>query len=236
MKTFHCLFAISSFLFFFSCIKHKTERPVPAKLDLAKLTDSGSYTVNGITYICNELQSDGGMNAGVNLDTSNGGWKYDPDTLQYSRFYTIGISSDFKGAHGGNLKIRLVQKFAKNELPRNLPGIVAPASDTVLYYPKGNHPYAVDFSRFNTQSGVVLEAFVETANESTRMSTYSDAAAVLPTAIANDSQKDSKFEVINVYMVPGMGHILEAKFSANLFDKYENVQKLENGYIRIHVD
>jgi hypothetical protein len=176
------------------------------------------------------------MNAGVNLDTSNGGWKYDPDTLQYSRFYAIGTSPDGNVEHGGNLKIRLVQKFAKNELTRNFLGIEAPVSDTILYYPKGNHPYAVDFSRFNTQNGVALEAFVETANGRTWMSTYSDLPVLLPTAITNDSQKDSKFEVINVYNVPGNGHVLEAKFSANFFDKDEKVQKLENGYIRIHVD
>jgi hypothetical protein len=226
-----------------SCKKDNTETkqtPLPT-VGVAKLTDSVSYTLDGVTYTCNVLTTEGGGNAGANLDTANGGWQWDVDTVQYRRNYTYGVSP-FMNGNGGNMTIHFIRKFAKAQLTRTVaPGILGPVSDTLLYNPKGNHSYAVDFERFNNQNGIVLD--LGTRNDADRleiMSTYSLQSPRWPTTITNDSQKDSKFEITNIYYIPAYQgwwncHLLEAKFSCYVYDRNEKPH-LANGYIRIHVD
>ena len=214
---------------------------VPAHVDVTKLTDSCSYTLDGIPYMCDKIYSNGGGNYGANLDTT-GGWKWDADTILYGRSYSI-RSTGVYGV-GGDLTIGFVKKFAKSELTRNVNFIKAPVSDTLLYYPKGEQKYAVDFEGFNRHNGVVLEIPTHIGSilgaPLPNLRTNTD-KVYIPTAINADSQRGSKFEITNVYFFPANGvwldhHILEAKFSAIVFDIYENPHRLENGYIRIHVN
>lgn len=204
--------------------------------------DSCSYTLDGVTYTCNVLTGEEGGDAGANLDTLNGGWKWNADTMQYRKSYSYGVSQSFTGENGGRLTVLFAKKFAKAQLTRTVaPGIFGPVSDTLLY-PKGEYPYAVDFDRFNSQNGIVLELVgkVEGGNGTQLMSTYCEQTVRLPTTITNDSQKDAKFEITNVAFVPVYQgwrncHLLEAKFSANVFDSCEKPHHVK-GYIRIHVD
>lgn len=215
-----------------------SQQIVEPSVDVTKLTDSCSYTIDGVTYTCDRPYSNGRGSAGANLDTSNGGWKWDADTLLYSAFYQIGYSSIPNSTQGGNLKITLVKKFGKNQLkPSAGIWVFRPVSDTLLYYPKGQRLYAVDYDRFNSQNGVVLQVMGNTGN----MRTYSYKPVSVSTAISNGSQKDSKFEITNVYWVPASDgwldrHILEAKFTATVFDNDERPHRLENGYLRLHVE
>jgi hypothetical protein len=243
MKTSGIITAIFLISFFFSCNKRKIEVIKQSQVDVSKLTDSCSYTLDSITYTCNVLTAEGGGNAGANLDTLNGGWKWDADTLQYRKSYSYGVSQSFTGGNGGRLTIHFAKKFAKTQLTRTVaPGIFGPVSDTLLYYPKGEYPYAVDFDRFNSQNGIVLELVskVNGVNGTQILSTNSEQSARLPTAVTNDSQKDSKFEITSVSFVPAYQgwwncHLLEAKFSANVFDGSEKSHHVV-GYIRIHVN
>jgi hypothetical protein len=229
-----------------SCKKDNAETTTQAPEqsdDVTKLADSVSYLLDGITYTCNALTGEGGGIAGANLDTANGGQRWDADTLQYRKDYTYSVSSGFTGGNGGRLQIRFVKKFGKTQLTRTVaPGIPGPVSDTLLYYPKGEYPYAVDFDRFNSQNGVVLELVGPGVggHETQWMSTYSGQMVHSPTTITNDSQKDSRFEITNIAFIPAYQgwwncHLLEAKFSANVFDRSEKPHHV-NGFIRIHVN
>ena len=239
------LFFVCAVLFvsFISCKRDYKETIIqPQQKDITKITDSISYTLNGVTYACNTISGEGGGNAGTHLDTSNGGWKWNTDTLLYWRTYDYGASGSFTGGNAGWLNIKFVKKFAKAQLTGPFIGILTPVSDTLLYYPKGEYPYAVDFERFNSQNGIVLELLgtVSGSNATERMSTNSEKSARWPTTITNESQKDSKFEIINVAYVPAYKgwwncHLIEAKFSANVFDRNETPHHVD-GYIRIHVD
>jgi hypothetical protein len=231
---------------FVSCkkdsIETTTQAPVQSS-DVTKPTDSVSYTLDGTTYTCNVITGEGGGIAGANLETANGGWKWDADTLQYRKDYTYGVSSSFTGGNGGRLTIHFAKKFAKAQLTRAVaPGILGPVSDTLLYYPRGGYPYAVDFDRFNSQNGIVLKLVgtVNGGNGTQLLSTYSVQMVRLPTTITNDSQKDSKFEITNISFVSAYQgwwncHLLEAKFSASVFDSSEKPHHVD-GYIRIHVN
>jgi hypothetical protein len=211
-------------------------------VDVTKLTDSCFYTLDGIPYICDYFYSRRFANRGANLDT-NGGWKWDPDTLLYSRSYSI-RSSGVYGYNGGDLTITFAKKFAKSQLTRNVGfNIMGPRSDSMLYYPKGEQKYAVDFDGFNRYNGVALDIPTDIGSVGgfrSVLRTYSE-QVYIPTNINTNSQKDSKFVITNVYFFPPNGswlesHILEAKFSAIVFDRWEMPHRLENGYIRIHIE
>jgi hypothetical protein len=243
MKVSVGIIVISLIYFFLSCNKHKIKVIKQPQIDVSKLTDSCSYTLDGITYTCNVLTGEGGGNAGANLDTLNGRWKWDADTMQYRKSYSYGVSQNFTGGNGGTLTIHFVKKFVKTQMTRTVaPGILGPVSDTLLYYPKGQYPYAVDFDRFNSQNGIVLELIgkVNGASGAQIMSTNCEQPVRIPTTITNDSQKDSKFEITSISFVPAYQgwwncHLLEAKFSANFFDGSEKSHHVD-GYMRIHVN
>ena len=88
MKTLSLLFTIAAVLLFSSCGKNPIELEPKPKEDiftwLAKVKDSCSYTIDGKVYICESLASTGWGNRGTNLDTSNGQWKWHPDSLLYN--------------------------------------------------------------------------------------------------------------------------------------------------------
>lgn len=218
---------------------------LPPSVEATKITtlsDSCSFTLDGVSYIHDEAYETVRRNAGANLDTMNGEWKWDSDTLQYGVSYSIGSQPSGAGTVGG-LTVSFVKKFAKSQLTRAIiSGIVGPVSDTLLYYPKGEQQYAVDYDRFNSQNGVALE-IITTSNSGVKdvLRTYSTEMVHLPARIKTNSEKDSKFEITNIHFFPAIesgpnSHVLEAKFSAVLFDKNEKSHRLENGYLRINID
>lgn len=215
--------------------------PVPvAPVDVTKLTDSCYYILDGTPFICDKIYSRGSWNNGANLDTT-GGWKWDPDTTFYGRSFSI-RSTGIYGSVGGDLTVTFLKKFAKSQLTRNVNFMKAPVSDTMLYYPKGEQKYAVDFQGFSRYNGVVLELPTNIGSVGgfpSLLKTYND-NVYRPTVINADSQIGSKFEITNIYFFPANGsyidhHIVEAKFNAIVFDRWENPHRLEKGYIRIHV-
>lgn len=77
------------------------------------------------------------INRGAKLDTSTGVWKWDPDTIQYVRFFLIGTAQSFNVSHPGNMKLSFVQKFAKSDLMETNYQFYGPMADTLLNYPLG---------------------------------------------------------------------------------------------------
>lgn len=229
---------------FFSCKKETTESsgPISYPPAVSMRIDSASYTLDGVTYSCNTMYGDEWANRGANLDTSTGVWKWDADTLQYVRSYLIGTSQSFRGSHPGDIKLSFVQKFAKSDLRQTNNQFYSPVSDTLLYYPKGNRPYMMDYYRFNRENGVLLSVRVGPAGPvPIYWTSYATkASALLPPTLTQDSQKDSKFDITNVSFVPGSGgapnkHAVEARFSCLVFDYDEKPHRVENGYVRILV-
>src|SRR4051812_277833 len=90
MRALSILSIASVVLVFASCHKNKIEQQQDILAWLNTVKDSSSYTIDGKNYICDHLGSTGWGNQGMNLDTSHGHWKWDPDSVLYStafRFY-----------------------------------------------------------------------------------------------------------------------------------------------------
>ena len=231
---------------FLSCRKEITQSPgqtpAPLPVDVAKHTDSAAYTLDGLTYTCNSHYGDTWSNRGANLDTSNGVWKWDADTIQYVRTYSMGTLQAFSGDRRGNIDLSFVQKFAKKDLKQTSYQFFTTTSDTLLFSPKGNRSYMMDYNRFNTENGVLLSVKVGSigAVPIAWLSYASKDSPRFPPMLPSGIQKDSKFEIINLSFVPasdgyGDRYILEARFSCLLFDSDGNPHRLENGYVRIRV-
>jgi hypothetical protein len=223
---------------FLSCKKENYKsfslNPVQ-QIDTAKLTDSCSFTIDGNVFILDQIIAGGKGNSGANLDTTTR--KFDSDTIQYQVSYKLVSSHPQTISNNNKLTVYFVKKICKNDLIRNVGfGIMGPVSDTTLYYPKGQHPYAVDFDRFNSQNGIVLNLSAPSINQTDALISYINQSAYWQSSLNNNCQADSKFEITYIYNLPNGAHLLEAKFTANLFDRNEKLKKLENGYLRIHVD
>ena len=228
---------LSSFIF--CLISCKKEEGAPNTTDpqtnLSKIADSCSYTIDGMQFICDKPSTDGRGNAGANLDTTNNSWKWDSDSIQYRVMYGLDKISNTPAPNDGRLIIYFVKKYGKNQLINPIGGIMAPVTDTPLYL-KGIQNYAIDYNRFNRQDGIALEVTNRTGTSSEILLTYINASPFSSTTLKNDCQENSQFEIINVNKLPNGGRIIEAKFTANLFDKYERIKRLENGYLRINVE
>ena len=225
---------LSSFIF---CLISCTKRPpntTDPQTKLSKITDSCSYTIDGVQFICDKPSTDGRGNAGANLDTTNKSWKWDTDSIQYRVMYGLDKISNTPAQNDGRLIIYFVKKYGKNQLINPIGGIMAPLTDTPLYL-KGIQHYAIDYDRFNSQDGIALQVTNRTGTSSEILFTYIDASPFSSTTLNNDCQQNSQFEIINASKLPNGGRIIEAKFTANLFDKNERLKRLENGYLRINV-
>ena len=99
------------------------------------------------------------------------------------------------------------------------------------------HKFAVEFERFNNDEGVVLTMDKWTGSSFERLSTSSKTPVSWPTTIGPQSHNNSEFEIVKVQQVPYgyRGHIIEARFSANVFDRQEQAKRVE-GYVRFRID
>lgn len=95
----------------------------------------------------------------------------------------------------------------------------------------GKYPYAVDLEKENTQNGIVIEIL---SNKQFLKTNGPDLFGV-PTLINKDAQKGSTFEVTKLTNIESDVYLLEAKFSATLFDHEEKPKKVENGYLRLRI-
>ena len=203
------------------------------QISINPISDSCSYTINGMQFICDKPYGEGRVNAYANFDVTTNNW--DSDTLQYRTMFGFYKASNPSAENDGHVIIHFVKKYPKNQLIKPILGILAPVTDTPLYV-KGTRNYAVDFDRFNSQNGIALEVVNRTGTSTETLLTFIYASRFAATTLNNDCQSNSQFEILNMYKDSDGRNIIEAKFTSNLFDKFENLKRLENGYMRIHVE
>ncbi len=238
MKFLHLLPAIVITAFIFSCKKDNASPVVKSVITpatIAYVTDSCTYTIEGKRYTCDSYVSFGRGDAGAHLD-SNHHWH--SDSTQYHTEFILIKKEDGNKTDDGYIDITFIKNYSKNQLTKTWPiNIAGPESENELYK-KGYYKYALDYKRFNTQSGIAIDVINRLDGSSTaeHCITYIDAPAFSPTKIGANSQDNSKFEIVSFSALPDGSHLMEARFEANVFNPQELVKRLENGYIRIHVD
>ncbi|MFD2284679.1 hypothetical protein GJU39_03225 [Pedobacter petrophilus] len=208
------------------------EPPIDKPDPLALLGDSASYTINGKLITVNKVNSFGGFNLQPNskVDSIVKYTHYisgDKDSIMFGQRYDI-HDVDYHN----DISVVFAKKFNKKNMNSNN-GIWSntPKNYLEMFY-TGNYPYAVDLYKENTQNGIAI--FVR--NEKQFFKTSGQDYFGSATTITKDAQKDSKFEVIKLTKLKTGSYMLEAKFSATIFDENEKPKKVENGYLRLKLN
>lgn len=234
MKNRNLLGLLLVLFFLASCKKDNlTIEPPMEKPDAsALLRDSAAYTIDGKLITVNKVNSFGGFNLQPNskIDSIINYASYisgDKDSIMFGQRYDI-HDVDYHN----DISVVFAKKFNKKNLnSNNSLWSNTPKNYLEMFY-TGNYPYAVDLYKENTQDGVAI--FVRTENQSFK--TSGPDIFGQPTTIKKNAQKDSKFEVTKLTKLKTGSYMLEAKFSATIFDHEEKSKKIENGYLRLKLN
>ena len=97
----------------------------------------------------------------------------------------------------------------------------------------GERKFAMDFTRNNSQNGVVFELF----GDNYGLQTYGYASLAYHALLKPELQSQSKFEVTNLQKLKSGKYLLEAKFNASVYwGDGTNIKKIENGYLRLIIN
>lgn len=194
------------------------------------IKDSVSFKLNGKVYTGNDIFSEeaGNRQPDLKLDSidKNNGHYYSgqKDSVLFDRKYSFWV-----GEGSQNVSFRFIKKYAASQMIKGI-GILLPATDADLFK-LGSYNYSLDFDRFNTQQGIAIEALTQMDGS---LYSYIEAPRPQTTIIKPDAQNGSSFEITSYKTVPGDA-IIEARFNATVFNEKELPQKIENGYLRIHI-
>jgi hypothetical protein len=233
------LLSLFAFLFIFtSCQEDLDELEVEARpANLASLSDSCSYLLDGKQYILTQGGEEGYGYAEVRLDSLT--YKGHPDSVLYwSRFKLWGPRYE-------RIQINFVRKYGKNQMTK--PDLLSyvPTNKSGLYT-KGQHPYAVDFEKFNTQNGIAINV---SHPGYPYMTSYLPWSHNWLTTIGYDCQDNSSFEITRLQRLRNGNFLMEAKFSVNMYSydasgdtppgektvEVATLHRIENGFIRLQV-
>ncbi|MHA6249506.1 hypothetical protein ACXYMU_16300 [Pontibacter sp. CAU 1760] len=214
---------------FVSCEKHEMDdiqKPLDPQAYLASLKDSVAYTLDGKHYTCDTRYIFGRGNLGANRDNTTG--YYQADTVMHYTEY--GFAKKQKdNSNNGNVSIYFIRKYAKNQMTPSatVPAMLQP-KNIADHYKLGQYRYASDFLHDNRQNGVKISV--------SRVNGYSsEDLSTLPAVPAPNSQDNSTFAITRFEAVGDGSYLLEAKFTANVFDANQTPTRVENGYMRFRV-
>ncbi|RIJ37070.1 hypothetical protein [Pontibacter oryzae] len=224
------LFVLASAIFV-SCEKHEIDaiqKPIDPQAGLASLKDSASYTINGKRYVCDDRHMSGRGNIAANRDSATGLF-LQSDTMLYYTACGFGKQQDADRSDDGRLTIYFIRKYAKNQLvtSASVPALLQP-ENLADHYKLGQYRYTFDFKQDNRQNGINLTVRKVNGNEAEDMSTQ-------PFVKASHSQDNSTFAITRFEPIGDGSYLLEAKFTANVFDANQTPTRVENGYMRFRV-
>jgi len=226
----------------FSCKKDggETVEPGPDAGEIQQVDDSLSFNIGSAKYVLVRSNSRGIGNRQINLKPFNdkipgreaaaitAGKHYygEIDSTLYCSYF--GMTSNT--GDRSSAEIIFTKKFRLSEVrPFSINFIPTDQSQVIKV---GKQSFATDFSKENTQDGIVLDLNI---NGNSLSSTVPGFSIALQSHM-KDIQKNSSFEITKVEKVAGDIYMLEAKFTMNVFDEEEKLYRVENGYLRKRFD
>jgi hypothetical protein len=235
MKKLNLIYALVPLVAFASCKKDSPAKPETSTKPavIAAVSDSVSYSMDGITYTAGGMGvsslSAGSADANRKLIYPDSTKKYEyalvgnPDSIMYFQENRI-ISKS------ANINVFFVKKFLRQQTPLYFPGL----NSVLTLFTVGKHPFAEDFGWQNSQNGLAIDVSANGKGYSSYIA-YNGVGTI---AVAPGFQKNSAFEITSFTEATDAygGYNLEAKFNAIVFDANGTQKKLDNGYLRLHVD
>ncbi|WP_316843258.1 hypothetical protein [Pedobacter psychrodurus] len=207
------------------------EKPDPLEL----LKDSVSYIIDGKLRVQrkSENRSNSLRNAvaNVKLDSLVKQKEYtsgDKDSVMFGRGFL------FEDEERNGIEISFLKKYNKNQAQQQAnQGIFFIPRDKLDLLSVGERKFAMDFTRNNSQSGIVFEL----QGDYYGFQTHGYSSLVYHQLLKPELQNGSKFEITNLQKLKSGKYILEAKFNASVYwGDGTHIKKIENGYIRIKIN
>ena len=207
------------------------EKPDPLEL----LKDSVSYIIDGKLRVQrkSENRSNSLRNAlaNVKLDSLVKQKEYtsgDKDSVMFGRGFL------FEDEERNGIEISFLKKYNKNQAQQQTnQGILFIPRDKLDLLSVGERKFAMDFTRNNSQNGIVFEL----QGDYYRFQTNGYSSLAYHQLLKPELQNGSKFEITSIQKLKSGKYILEAKFNASVYwGDGTNVKKIENGYLRIKLN
>ena len=226
------------FTIFSSCKKDNSES---IEEEVRLVSDSISFTINNQPYFFDSQNEIGIGNRQINIKPSisqisgrnaayiTGGfyWYGEPDSTLFN------VEHGFIGNnYTQSIKISFSKKYKNEQLKNYLSFLIPENNFDILKI--GKQKFAVDFKKENTTEGVSLE--FRSRDHSGTLSTFIPGFSILVKAnLTKNIQDNSTFEIVKIQKVDEIYHMIEAKFSLNLYDENAKLYRLENGFLRFKV-
>lgn len=216
-----------------SCKKDNVEETTvkPSKdIKIAAVSDSVSYTIDGITYTAGGLglatSSQGGQDANRTLSFPDPNNKHiwglagNPDSLLSYQTSKIYSNSAF-------MSVVFLKRF---KITPEFVWIFPPLKDELSLFAVGKHDVVEDFGWQNAHDGIAIDVRANNKLYTSYNAYDGPTTVVMPAGF----QKDSKFEIVSLVDAKS-GFNLEAKFTATVIDPATGEKKqLTNGYLRLN--
>jgi hypothetical protein len=212
------------------------ESPVIEKSDpIELLKDSIFYIIDGKQMVQkkSEDRSNSLKNAVANVKL---------DSLVKQKEYTsgdkdsvmFGVGFLFGDGDRNKIEISLLKKYNKNQAqPQTNQTSSFVPKDKLDLFSVGERKFAMDFSRNNSQNGVVFELF----GDNYGLQTNGYPSLAYHALLKPELQSQSKFEITNLQKLKSGRYLLEAIFNASVYrGDGTNIKRIENGYLRLIIN
>ncbi|SDF59269.1 hypothetical protein SAMN05216464_12124 [Mucilaginibacter pineti] len=233
MKKLNIFYALLLLSILTSCKKERPVKVDPPGPVIAAVSDSISYTVDGKIYTSNTKPYNhlitGNQQVGQKVVMDNNGTDYkivgNPDSVLYYRENDIASTDAY-------VYLSAIKKYKKQDI--NKAFLYYPEFEDMLkLYTVGTHPYAEDFGRENSHDGIAIGMTIDHKS----YFSYSTHDLHYVSKLKAGFQKGSTFEVISFTKATSGGYNLEARFTVVVAEDFtEDQKKVENGYLRLHLD
>ncbi len=222
-------------LFFFSCKKNQTEvNPDDNIKENLILSDSISYTIDGVKYASNDRYANGYSNKQINIkpynqelpnrhfayNTGNIWWYGEKDSLLVEYNY----------AFSGEAIVTI--GFTKKYNIANL------QEEATVYQPingfqlaTGPQQFITDYARENKTSGIFLSISPQT--EDAIFSYIPSRSMTKPVELNNNIQDDATFTILKFEKLDKGFYLLEAEFELNGYTEKNKKYRIKDGYVRL---
>ncbi|MGJ1228147.1 hypothetical protein ACR78H_21610 [Sphingobacterium siyangense] len=222
-------------LFFISCKKDQPEiKPDNNTKEQLMLSDSISYTINGVKYTSNDRFATGFSNKQINIkpysqELPNRHFAYSSgNTWWYGEKDSLLVEYNYEFLGEALVRIGFTKKYNIAKLQEG-PTVYQPINGFQLT--RGPQQFMTDYGRENKTSGVFLS--ISPKSEEAMFSYIPNRSMTRPAQLNNNIQDDAKFTILKFEKLDGGFYLLEAEFELNGYTEKNKKYRIKDGFLRL---
>lgn len=225
------LITLCSLIIFASCKKETVVlQTSPTIIDTVTdySNDSATYSIDGVVYSARHVTGFGGGTRDAFRNLTTGAWNQ--DSLMY--FTNFDFSNSDLSAF---ITIGFAKNYNKQDLTKvRFATIKGPTTETNFYF-LGDQKFATDYLRSNREQGIYISCNANLNGQRKKLYSYILQDWNFPTTIPSNFQDNSYFTITKFVTLPNRDRLMEAKFALNVYTQDEQLKRIENGFLRLHL-